>query len=75
MPMKPVAPDKIAPMRKPIATVPPQQQAEADEDDDADNADRRILPPEIGLRALGDRAGNFCMRCEPASAASNWLTV
>ena len=30
-----------------------------DEEDDTDDRDRDVLPPEIGLRAFGDRAGDF----------------
>ena len=56
MPMKPAAPDRTAPIRKPSATFQTEQQADHDEDHDTDGADRGVLPLEIGLRALRDRA-------------------
>ena len=59
MPMKPAAPDRIAPIRKPIATVHESSSPSADEHDDADGGDGRVLPPQIGLRAFRDRAGNL----------------
>ena len=59
MPMKPAAPDRIAPMAKPIATSQRQQKAEADENDDADDADGEVLAAEIGLRALAHGRGNL----------------
>ncbi len=59
MPMKPAAPDRIAPIAKPIATVQREQEAERDEHDDADAGDGHVLPAQIGLRAFGDRAGDL----------------
>ena len=75
MPIKPAAPERIAPIRKPIATSHEQQQSKADEDDDADAGDRDILAPEIGLRAFGDGAGNFLHFLRAGVRAINWLTV
>ena len=59
MPMKPAAPDRTAPIRKPIATICPEKPEERDEEHDADDGDRQILALEIGLRAFGDRAGDL----------------
>ena len=59
MPMKPAAPDRIAPIANPIATVQESKKPEADEHDDADAGDGRILPLQIGLRPLAHRAGNL----------------
>ena len=46
-------------MAKPIATWMPSEDAEDDEDHDADDADRRVLAVEVGLRALLDRGRNL----------------
>ena len=55
MPMKPVAPDRIAPIRKATVESPPRKTIDQDRDDDADDGDRGILAAEIGAGALLDR--------------------
>ena len=63
MPMKPAAPDRMAPMAKPIAHQPAEEIADDQEDHDADDADRRVLALEIGLRALAHRGGDLLHPC------------
>ena len=55
MPMKPVAPDSTAPIRKPTAEYLPRQDGEHDEDDDAHDGDGRVLAAQIGARTFLDR--------------------
>ena len=59
MPMKPAAPDSTAPIRKPIATKHAEEVPDHHEDRRADDADGRVLPLEIGLRALAHGAGDL----------------
>ena len=54
MPMKPAAPDRIAPIAKPMATVHESSRPRRDEHDNSDARDGGVLPPEVGLRALAD---------------------
>ena len=59
MPMKPASPDSTAPTANPAAVVQERNSADDDQQDDADDADRRVLTIEIGLRALLDRGGDL----------------
>ena len=55
MPMKPAAPDRTAPIGEADGDADAEQIGEEDEQHDADDPDRGVLPPQIGLRAFGDR--------------------
>ena len=70
MPMKPAAPDSTAPIRKPTPTCQPRKQVEDDEEHDADDADGDVLAAQIGLGALGDRAGDLLHALGAGVAAS-----
>ena len=65
MPMKPAAPDSTAPIRKPTGDQPAEEEGQQHEDHDADDADRRVLALEIGLRAFvrPRRRSPACARC------------
>ena len=56
MPMKPVAPESIAPTANPNAVVPAESGHEADdeEDDHADHGDGPVLPVQVSLGSLLD---------------------
>ena len=59
MPMKPAAPDNTAPIGKTDGDEPAQEIADDQENHDADDADRRVLALEIGLRALAHGGGDL----------------
>ena len=59
MPMKPAAPESIAPMAKPIATSQDSRNQSRTNTTIADDGDGRVLAAQIGLRALAHRAGNL----------------
>ena len=59
MPMKPAAPDRIAPISEADRDQPAEQQPDDDEDHDADHADGGVLALQIGLRALADGGGDL----------------
>ena len=63
MPMKPAAPDRIAPIGKTNRDQPAEQKTANHENNDADDRDRGVLPPEIGLCALAHRRGYFLHFC------------
>ena len=60
MPMKPAAPERIAPITKPIAASQPSGRREADDDrkHDRDDGDGRVLTLEEGHGAFLDRGGD-----------------
>ena len=59
MPMKPAAPDRIAPSTKPAALKPAEEGEDDRGDDHADDGDGGVLAAEVGRGAFLDRAGHF----------------
>ena len=59
MPMKPAAPERTAPIRKPMATGSPSSQKIRTKSTTPDDGDGDVLAPEVSLRALGDRRGDL----------------
>ena len=57
--MKPAAPERTAPIGKPIGDREPQEPEIRTKSDHAHDGDRDVLAPEVGLRALGDRRGDL----------------
>jgi hypothetical protein len=73
MPMKPAAPDKTAPIRKPMAAGA-EQQPGCDENHRANDGDGGVLAVEICLSAFADAPAISCMRALPWSAAmTDWI--
>ena len=59
MPMKPAAPERIAPISEAEGGGRRKQQPGDDEDDDADDGDRRVLARQVGGGAFADGAGDL----------------
>ena len=59
MPMKPASAREDGADGEADADQPAEDNADDQEDHDADDADGGVLPPQIGLRALAHRRGNF----------------
>ena len=59
MPMKPATPDSTAPIRKPMATGQESRNPRMTKMTTPTSAMVRVLAAEIGLRALGDGAGDL----------------
>ena len=70
MPMKPAAPDSTAPISEADADRRAEEVGEDDEEHDADDADGDVLAAQIGLGALGDRAGDLLHALGAGVAAS-----
>ena len=71
--MKPAAPERVAPIRKPIAASRPSGGAKRDEDrqDDGDDADRRVLAPQEGHGAFLDGRGDLLHPLVPVGLAQH----
>ena len=73
MPMKPAAPESIAPIRKPIAASQPSGGRDEDEDrqDDRDDRDRRVLALRNAIAPSWIAAAISFIRSLPAGCAEH----